>query len=692
MRQTAMFALALVIGLIAGGGAWVFRMAIGLVHNIFFMTHNLVAGAPFSYNANEHTPPPVNGIPLPLIVLSPIMGGLIVAFLVKTWAPEAKGHGVPEVMDAIHYKKGVIRPSVAFVKILASSFSIGSGGSVGREGPIIQIGSTCGSMVGVASGCSIPQRVTLIACGAAGGIAATFNTPIGGMAFAVELMLPAANSRTLMPIGITAVVATYVGRTVLGLHPAFDIPELQKPESSLENTIAMLCFVPFGVVMGLVSVLFIKAIYWSEDFFEAMPGNYYTRHSLGMLGQGLLVYLFMQFAGHYYVQGVGYSTIKDLLEWQGGLDTNYTGPWQPDLNNATDAAYDGGAAEAAQQAAEVHGIANPTFCLLLFFAKLLSTNLTIGSGASGGIFSPSLYVGATLGAAWGHILAAIDLVAVVAGRKSLRAFDPIQSVVAGMAGMVGGSTGASLTAITMTFEMTRDYSCALPIIITTVMAHMTRKAISEDSIYTLKLVRRGHVVPEGLQAAVHAAQRVQDVMTSNYRNLGPNDAMTPFDGVSLVLDKAPPPSGGDAPAGGGAAAVVTSACGALMVDYERLLGRPVTAAAHAAEVQKVATGGAAPPPGCAAETFCVVDEAADLHDAIRQMNALGAELLIVAKPAAAAAAAADASGVQQLAADDVVGVVTAADISDNVAAKSHLMARDRTLTVNRSVGSNASWP
>ena len=162
-------------------------------------------------------------------------------------------------MDAIHYKQGVIRPSVAFVKILASSFSIGSGGSVGREGPIIQIGSTFGSILGVACGCSVAQRATLIACGAAGGIAATFNTPLGGITFAVELMLPAANSRTLMPLGITAAVATYLGRAVLGLHPAFDIPGLQEPEASLENSMALLLFVPFGVLTGVVAVLASRA-------------------------------------------------------------------------------------------------------------------------------------------------------------------------------------------------------------------------------------------------------------------------------------------------------------------------------------------------------------------------------------------------------------------------------------------------
>ena len=147
-------------------------------------------------------------------------------------------------------------------------------------------------------------------------------------------------------------------------------------------------------------VLFIKGIYWSEDFFEAMPGSYYSRHALGMLCQGLLIYLLMHLGGHYYVQGVGYATIRDLLSWSASDLTNHSGPWQPPPNASS--------AAAAAATADEDRMSNPTFCLLLFLAKLLSTNLTIGSGASGGIFSPSLFVGATLGAGRDHTLALIS--------------------------------------------------------------------------------------------------------------------------------------------------------------------------------------------------------------------------------------------------------------------------------------------
>ena len=388
--------------------------------------------------------------------------------------------------------------------------------------------------------------------------------------------------------------------------------------------------------MARVQVLFIKSIYWSEDFFEAMPGNYYTRHAIGMLGQGLLMWAFMTGGGHYYIQGVGYATINDLL-----TPANFT-----DVSSG-DSVSDG------------DSISNPTFYLLLFIAKFFSTNLTIGSGASGGVFSPSLFVGATLGGAWGHMLAAIDLVAKV--DPNLSRFDPVQSCVAGMAGMIGGSTGASVTAIVMTFEMTRDYSTILPIIVTTVLAHMTRKAISEDSIYTLKLVRRGHVVPEGLQAAVYAAQRVQDVMTDQYRFLAKHERITKYNGVTIVVEEsmeAIPAQESGAMDGG--VQVVATVLGPVTIDFESTFSAPLTAAEYAAAA------------GAVNADSCVVGEQDDLHAAIRQMSDVGAQVLLVSNGQARA-------GGQGVLASNVVGVVTPMGISENVSHKSQLMARDRTL-------------
>jgi chloride channel protein, CIC family len=460
LNSFVMLLLGVAVGVIGGFGAVVFRLMIGFFHNLlFFGRFDLF------YNANVHAAPSVWGA---WIVLVPVVGALGVAWLVQTFAPEAKGHGVPEVIDAIYYNEGKIRPIVAFFKSLASALSIGSGGSVGREGPIVQIGSAFGSTLGQMIAMPIRQRVTLIAAGAGAGIAATFNAPIGGMVFAIELLLVSVNAATLSVVAVATLTATYIGRIFLGLDPAFNIPALAIPNLHVMGAASLLLFLPFGVLVGVASTIFIRLIYWFEDKFDALPMSYYLRHMLGMLMLGLMMLGFMHFSGHYYIQGVGYATIVDILK------TVLQHPW---------------------------------FLLLLFFAKLLATSLTLGSGASGGIFSPGLFMGATLGGAFGGIAHLVF--------PNLP-ISPIVFAVGGMAGMVSGTTGAVVTAITMLFEMTRDYNAVLPIILTVTLAYLTRMALSRESIYTLKLLRRGHAVHEGLQAAMQAGQAIKHVMTKDF--------------------------------------------------------------------------------------------------------------------------------------------------------------------------------
>ena len=371
----------------------------------------------------------------------------------SNFAPEAKGHGVPEVMDAIYYNNGIIRPVVAIIKSLASAISIGSGGSIGREGPIIQIGSSFGSTMGQFIRMPAWQRITLIAAGAGAGIAATFNTPIGGVLFAVEFMLHEVSARTLIPLAIATATATYVGRLFFGPYPSFVIPALETPYFHVANPWLLLSFAGLGLLLGIVSTGYIKSIYAFEDFFEQrVKGNYYMRHMTGMLLVGIIMYLLMVKWGHYYIEGVGYSTIQDVLT--GTLSTFHV-------------------------------------LLLLFVLKLLVTSLTLGSGASGGIFSPSLFMGATLGAAYGVVLNWCF----PGMAKGVSGF-----AVAGMAGVVGGATGAAMAAIVMIFEMTLDYNVIIPITITVALSYGVRKALCSESIYTLKLARRGHHIPSALRA------------------------------------------------------------------------------------------------------------------------------------------------------------------------------------------------
>ena len=443
------------LGVVAGLGAFGFRLLIGLCHNLAFLgrlsgftTRTCTRGPPRGASSWRWCQP---------------RALLLVVFLVQTFAPEAKGHGVPEVMDAIYYQKSEIRPVVAAIKALASALSIGTGGSVGREGPIIQIGAAFASFSGQLAGVSRWQRATLVAAGGGAGIAATFNTPIGGVLFAVEVLLHEVSARTLVPVALATTTATYVGRFLFGNTPAFPVPVLQVPE----HLTLLPAYIGLGSVTAVASVMFIRTLYGAEDFFDGViPRHPYLRHVVGMLGVGLVFTTLFSLSGHYYVQGVGYATIIDVL---------------------------------------VGSLSSVRFLLLLFALKLIVTSVTLGSGASGGIFSPALFMGASLGSAYGTVLHAW----VPASGVS-----PAVFALAGMAGLVAGATGAALTAIVMIFEMTLNYAVILPMTLTVAVSYGLRRMMLTESIYTMKLVRRGHVMPEALQSNAHLVHHVGDIAIS----------------------------------------------------------------------------------------------------------------------------------------------------------------------------------
>ena len=353
--------LALVVGVVTGFGAVVFRDLIGLIHNVLFLGQFVVR-----YDANLFTPPSPWGA---FIILVPVLGAIAVTFLVSTFAPEAKGHGVPEVMDAIYYKGGVIRPVVAVVKSLASAIAIGSGAAVGREGPIIQIGSALGSTLGQVIRMPPGERIILVAAGAGAGIAATFNTPIGGVMFAIELMMPEVSARTFLPVALATGTATFIGRFFFGPQPAFAVPHLAPISVDATSALSLCLYALLGVIIGVAAAGFVRGLHVVEDMFDKIKGRY-SRHILGMLLVGILIYALQQRFGHYYVEGVGYATVQAILDGQLSL----TG-----------------------------------LLALLFLCKLLATTLSLGSGSSGGIFSPSLFMGATIGGAFAAGLTVLHL-------------------------------------------------------------------------------------------------------------------------------------------------------------------------------------------------------------------------------------------------------------------------------------------
>lgn len=461
LNDIYMLFIGCIVGGLSGVGAIVFRNLINLVHNLFFSGH-----FSFDYNAYIHTPAVTLVFGL-AVILIPVIGALLVTYLIENFAPEARGHGVPEAMYAIYYKDGKIRPIVAIVKAIASAISIGTGGSVGREGPIIQIGAALGSTLGQLIAMPVRQRVLLIAAGAGAGIAATFNAPVGGLAFAIELMMVSINAINIGVVTIAVVTATFIGCLYFGNAPALISINPDYLKNYQDYFTILLLLIPFGIAVGIASTFFIRGIYLFEDFFNKMIKNPYLRHTTGMAVVGLMLYFFMFYFSHYYVEGVGYATIEDILHFI---------------------------------------LQNPWLLLLLFAAKLFATCLTLGSGASGGVFSPALFMGATFGGAYGILLNYFF---------PQLGINPTLFVIAGMAGVIGGSTGAIMTAIIMTFEMTRDYAAILPIMITASLSYAIRLKLCHESIYTLKLFRRGFVLPKEMAADMMAAKRASDIMNTH---------------------------------------------------------------------------------------------------------------------------------------------------------------------------------
>ena len=575
-------ALALGVGVVGGFGAVVFRDLIGLVHNLLF-----TGRAAFAYDSSLFTPPAPWGW---LVILVPVIGGLGVTFLVTTFAPEAKGHGVPEVMDAIYYQRGIIRPVVAVVKSLASALAIGSGAAVGREGPIIQIGSAFGSTLGQLIPMPAGERITLVAAGAGAGIAATFNTPIGGVLFATELMLPEISASTFMPVAIATGTATLIGRIFFGSQPAFTVPAslAVMPAAAGAGVAMLVLYALLGALIGVAATGFIRGLHWAEDAFDRIPGSY-LRHTLGMLLVGAGMYALLVGAGHYYIEGVGYSTIQAVLTGHVVL------PW---------------------------------FLVLLFFAKLAATSISLGSGSSGGIFSPSLFMGAALGAAFAA------LVGVALPRLAV---SPAAFAMIGMGAMVGSGTGAAMTAVTMIFEMTRDYDIVLPLILSVAVALGVRRRLSRENIYTLKLVRRGHAIPRALHANMFLVRKAADVMDRDVLVL---DEATTF---AAFLQLA-------AAAGGLRHVVVTRAgeiLGALRVNTD--LRRAVGAADSAVRLGDLV-----------GRRFVTVPGTAATFDVMALMWRSGAAMAVVVGPA-------PDGGPRQ-----VLGIITKEHVADAVAASIRL--------------------
>jgi CIC family chloride channel protein len=452
--------IALVIGVVAGGSAVLFRAFIALVHNAI-----MLGRFSFYYNPNLHTQPSWIG---PLVILSPVAGGIVVVTLIRLQAPDRRGQGVSDVIDAIYYRDGRVRSVSAIAKSLAAGIESASGGSVGREAAMVQIAAALASRIARITRVAQWQRMTLVAAGAAAGLAAAFNAPLGSIVFAVELMLPEISPRTLLPVTVAAGGGTFVARFYFGQQPTFLVETVTASHLRISGILSLLPFAGFGIVLGFVGWLMIWGLGATEKAFARLAPNSFLRHSIGMLAVGLLGYGMMRMTGHYYIDGPSYAALQDIL--RGDITT-------------------------AQ------------FFLLLFAVKLIATTLTLGSGGSGGVFSASMVIGASLGGAVGAVIHLLW-----PGLDT----DVTDFAIVGMAGLLGSTTGAPLTAIVMVFELTRDYNVIVPMILGVTLALAVRRAVLPSSIYTLKLVTKGHEVPDALHANMYAIKHAERAMATDF--------------------------------------------------------------------------------------------------------------------------------------------------------------------------------
>jgi CIC family chloride channel protein len=447
--------LAAAIGVAGGYGAILFRYLILLVNRIAF---------PGGVGLDQ-----LSATPWYWLVLPPAIGGLVVGPLIYLLAREAKGHGVPEVMDACANLGGRIRPRVAAVKILASAVSIGTGGSVGREGPIVQIGSAVGSSAGQLFGFTGERLKVLVATGAAAGIAATFNAPIAGVLFAIEIILGRGTVRTFSPLVVGSVIATVIARQHLGNFPAFQVAP-----HDLVSLWELPLYVLLGAVAAVVGVAFIKGLYSLEDLWERIPMPSWSKACLG----GAVVGCVAIWLPH--IMGVGYEHIEQVLNWsKNALPLN---------------------------------MAFLSFLLLLVATKIFATGTTIGSGGSGGIFAPSLFIGASLGGAFGLLandLLPADLVA-----------SPSAYALVAMGAVVAATTHAPLTAILIVFELTDRHTIILPLMLSCILSHFIATRLSRESIYTLKLVRRGSRFAAGTEVEIMTGTQVSALTHPAGQTLG----------------------------------------------------------------------------------------------------------------------------------------------------------------------------
>ena len=441
-RMVLVSFLAAGVGLLAGIVAFALYKLIGLFTNLFFY-HRWAA----NFTSAQH-----NHLGAWVIII-PVIGGIIIGFMAKYGSEKIKGHGIPEAMEAVLVNRSRIQPRVAILKPISAAIAIGTGGPFGAEGPIIQTGGALGSLVGQIMHTTAAERKVLLACGAAAGMSATFNTPIAGVILAIELLLFEFKSRSFIPLVIASTLATAVHMQLLGAGPMFTVAPF---DFGIPRALPF--YLLLGVICGLAAVTFSKALYWVEDQFEKLPIDHLWWPAIGAFGLGIIGYFVPR------VLGVGYDTIGDILNANLALK----------------------------------------LLLVVMIAKAAALVISLGSGTSGGLLAPMFMSSAALGGAYAMAVNRLFPGAALA---------PGAFALVAMGAVFGAASRATFTFIIFAFEITRDYNSVLPLMLVSVIADgVAMLFMPKSSIMTEKLARRGLHIHSDYETDVLQQVSVLEVM------------------------------------------------------------------------------------------------------------------------------------------------------------------------------------
>ncbi len=453
-REIYVAFLSIFVGIGSGLGGVLFRYSIEWVAKSFSFIFNLLPFLPKELNT----------------ILSPAIGGVIVAIIIILGGKDSKGHGVPEVIDSVNNKNGVMKYRVPLVKMIASAVTLGSGGSAGSEGPIVQIGGGIGSIISQTLKLRPEESKILVIAGAGSGLAAIFSAPLGGSLFGIEIIRRDKKVFSIFPVLLASVVSTTISELFLGAHPPFPVPTVnQLPLSVLLNNVPL--FIGLGLLIGIYSVIWIRGFDYIEDFFDGIKMNPILLAGIGGLLVGIIELIAPQISG-----AQEYVPVQDAIIGKFGLQ----------------------------------------LMVILLFAKLIGTSITIGSGGSGGIFSPTMFQGVMIGGAYYVLLGLFNLLGFLNIQKEVY---PIL----GMAGMIGASTRAPLTAIIMTSEMVKNFFLFIPLTLTVVTSWAVSSALENNDMYIYKLRKSGHffATPFDLLEDI----QVKDIMSTDLISVHPKDRL-----------------------------------------------------------------------------------------------------------------------------------------------------------------------